>query len=600
MIKDIKMKNLPELLKTSINKHNKKTAFLTESENISYSDFWDKSLNFASFLIKKGLKPENKVAFVSNNSAKKAIVESAVLCSAAAVVPLLLNITESNFETIITSQKISHIVFENCKTYKKLAKNSKIISKLKCIIIINTEDEGIEKASNVKSFDEALELGVGYSSKNLKHVLNRISEISDDQAAFIFFTSIHHNNPRGVILSHKAIYSGVKQIISSFGLKANKTIVFSLPSTIAFSTTLLYASFALGLKIKFANLQSKQNFESFRQFKPDIFAAMPDIWEKIYFDYVKGIRKDSLARGRFYDLLIRGAEVFYFFLDSFKHPVKFTNKFYTFLFRLALCLPIAFFSIPYVLFNLLISPDIKKIFGSKLTIGITGNRHIYRSTVVFFRSAGIFLIKSYGHPETGGLIATTGKKNMFSSSDGKIIKNINYRIINRHGENAHDIKAGRLFIQSPSLFSGYTTGPEDTSKVLYENWYDTGDIVRFMRNGLFVVVKRASEILKLNSGLEVDKEYIEHALALSPCIDRAVLTLDKLENKINIIIYPDFDFLVSYARQNNISYFDFDELLQKQSVILFYRNKIKKFIKENLNLLNINDIEKIILKKKDY
>ncbi|MBN2650772.1 MAG: AMP-binding protein [Spirochaetales bacterium] len=584
-------------MKKSIDKNQSKIAFLSKENNLTYSKFWNDSLEFAAFLIKKGVKKGDHVAFVAENSVNKSISELGVLCSGGVVVPLMPNISESDFDTICFSERISFIILEDFKLVEKLVKHSKVFNMIKYVIVLSSSGDDSEKSNYIKTFDSVMELGNKFLAKNPNLSYLRINDIQGDNPAFVFFTSIFQNKPKGVILSHRAICAGVKQVLHSFGMKANKKIVFALPSSIAFSTTLLYAAYSRSLKIKFSGLPAKKLGADFRQYKPDIFAAMPELWEKIFSDYMKKIDNQGLIKTKFFELITRGSEIFYFFVDVFNHPLKFSNRFYVFMLRLGLVLPMFVFSIPYIVFNFFITPEVKKIFGGNLSIGITGNRHIYRTTVGFFRSAGIMLVKSYGHPEACGLIATTGKRNMFGSSDGKIIENINYKIINKLGESLSDTKKGRLFIQSPSLFSGYTTGIEDTSKVLYENWYDTGDIVRFMSNGLLVIVKRASELLKLNNGLEVDKEYIEYSLAANHYIDKAVLTLDNLENKLDIVVFPDLDFLVSYARKNNIQYFDFDELLRKQMIILFYRNKVKKFIKEEINLLDFNDVGRITLKK---
>jgi acyl-CoA synthetase (AMP-forming)/AMP-acid ligase II len=75
-------------------------------------------------------------------------------------------------------------------------------------------------------------------------------------------------------------------------------------------------------------------------------------------------------------------------------------------------------------------------------------------------------------------------------------------------------RVGRLWIQSPSLMSGYLGRPEATAEVLRDGWLDTGDL-GFLRRGELFLTGRAKDLVILR-GRNYLPEDLEQALADLP------------------------------------------------------------------------------------
>ena len=70
---------------------------------------------------------------------------------------------------------------------------------------------------------------------------------------------------------------------------------------------------------------------------------------------------------------------------------------------------------------------------------------------------------------------------------------------------------GELVVRSKAMFTGYLNNAEATNAKLRDGWLHTGDIVSVDRDGLFHVVGRKEDFIKVN-GLKVYAAEVEKAI----------------------------------------------------------------------------------------
>jgi len=137
---------------------------------------------------------------------------------------------------------------------------------------------------------------------------------------------------------------------------------------------------------------------------------------------------------------------------------------------------------------------------------------------------GIPIINYYGLTETGGICLS---QNLDGWQPGD--RTLGYpagcetRIVDRDGNPVANGEEGELLIRSPQLMIGYLDDPIATADRLDRGWLRTGDLVRRMRDGRYMLVGRASQFIKTISTERVHPEEIERVLERHAAVAEAAV-----------------------------------------------------------------------------
>ncbi|MFD0749645.1 AMP-binding protein [Mucilaginibacter calamicampi] len=116
-------------------------------------------------------------------------------------------------------------------------------------------------------------------------------------------------------------------------------------------------------------------------------------------------------------------------------------------------------------------------------------------------------------------------------SSGMVIKGCQVKIVTEANEELPDCKVGDIMVSSVSLFNGYKNNPEQTSKVLNDNWFKTGDFGFFYQNELFVIGRKKDIIIV--AGKNIYPEDIEIIVGkIEGVIPGRVMAFGNFEDKI--------------------------------------------------------------------
>jgi acyl-CoA synthetase (AMP-forming)/AMP-acid ligase II len=121
------------------------------------------------------------------------------------------------------------------------------------------------------------------------------------------------------------------------------------------------------------------------------------------------------------------------------------------------------------------------------------------------RFPGAELSVQYGSTEAGGVCVASGPElEARPGSVGRI----------QPGYHARLSPEGALKVSGPMVMNGYHRLPEETSRVMHDGWYDTGDLVE-IDDGIITVVGRGTEIIR-TGGESVAPVEVESVLASYP------------------------------------------------------------------------------------
>src|SRR5882672_114012 len=142
----------------------------------------------------------------------------------------------------------------------------------------------------------------------------------------------------------------------------------------------------------------------------------------------------------------------------------------------------------------------KKMIGRKLRALICGSAPLSVETQLYYSMLGIPVLQVYGLTETTAICT-------MDDPDGKVVPGCVGPAIAgvemKLGENEE------IVVRGPNIFSGYWDRPEETAKVLRDDWFHTGDQGEADAAGNWRIIGRIKSLIILGSGHNISPEPIE-------------------------------------------------------------------------------------------
>ncbi len=162
----------------------------------------------------------------------------------------------------------------------------------------------------------------------------------------------------------------------------------------------------------------------------------------------------------------------------------------------------------------IVFPTIRKKIGANLKALICGSAPLSRETQLFFMMLGIPVLQAYGLTETTAICTLDIPGKVEPGWVGSAVPGI-------------EMKLGadeEILVRGPNISPGYWNRPEETTKVLRDGWFHSGDQGELNANGNWRIIGRIKNLLVLSSGHNVAPEPIEEKLqAALPGAQQVVL-----------------------------------------------------------------------------
>uniref|UniRef100_A0A3P8XFW0 Arachidonate--CoA ligase n=1 Tax=Esox lucius TaxID=8010 RepID=A0A3P8XFW0_ESOLU len=207
------------------------------------------------------------------------------------------------------------------------------------------------------------------------------------------------------------------------------------------------------------------------------------------------------------------------------------------------------------LWDKLIFQKVQNSLGGRVRLMITGAAPVSPTVLTFLRAAlGCQFYEGYGQTEctagctmsmpgdwTAGHVGAPLPCNYVKLVD---VTEMNYFATNGEGE---------VCVKGPNVFKGYLKDLEKTKEALDEDgWLHTGDIGKWLPNGVLKIVDRKKHIFKLAQGEYIAPEKIENIYSRSDPVAQIFVHGDSLQACLVGIVVPDPDFLPGWAKKKGI------------------------------------------------
>ena len=544
------MNNLPQIFFNNSELYENKTLFgfkiNSNWEHLSWKDTKDLVLNISSALHEIGVKKNDKISIIADNSYKWCAVDLATISLGAITVP---GYTTSNEEEIsyLLSHSETSIVFVNGKLLSLILKILPSLNKIKHVICIDDTNTSKFKKFNIGfyTFNELLNLG-SKSDEKSKIIENFVSKINENDIVSIIYTSGTSNKPKGVMLTHKSIISnivGANELVSEIKIKDHKFLSI-IPLSHAYEHTAgFFLPIFIGAEIYF-NENRDQIVNDLLSVKPTLMTAVPRLYEVLY----KKINNQLLTKSKFSQKL-------------FEKTITFGTKKYK-------KIKLSFLEeVQNIILDKLVRKNFQKKFGGNLQAFISGGAALNEQVGLFFQSLGINILQGYGQTECSPLISCNPINKIKIDTVGVVIKGLQVKISNEN----------EILVKGSSLMKGYWKDKKNTDKVLVNGWLHTGDLGSIDNDGYLKISGRVNEMI-VNSGGE--------NIAPVP-IENLLLSYDEIEQ---VMIYGhNRPFLIAIIIPSETTLSDNDNFLKEnlQTILnnvnknLSQTKKIRKFISSN-------------------
>lgn len=427
----------------------------------TYKNIEDLSKKVALFLEKNGIGKGDKVLICAPNSPYWVCVFWATMLRGAVIVPLNVQSTKQIIQRIVdqTDAKIifKHIFFKH------------------------------ELSENIKQFDiEFIEdLVEEFLIENFQEI-----NISENDLMQIMYTSGTTGDPKGVMLTHKNIYSNLETISEIIIVTSGHDKALSiLPLSHIYEQTMGFLlPFWHGVQIIYVHSYSAIR-SLMKQYQITKMVAVPEFLQLM----MSRIEFEAETKGR--------KKLFNKLMHVSK---KLNNKFIS---------------------RILFYPVIKGLGGKLDTIASGGaalDTHLEEKWI----SLGIYVLQGYGLTETSPVVASNTYTDFKIGSVGKVISGV-------------EVKFGsdnEILVKGPNVFLGYFKDEQKTKDVFtQDNFFKTGDLGEFDSDNFLYVKGRKKYLIKGPGGQNVYPEDIELELnKIEGVQDSCVLGLEKSSGAVEI------------------------------------------------------------------
>jgi Long-chain acyl-CoA synthetases (AMP-forming) len=499
-----------------------------------YIDF----CNWVSYaLLSLGIKKGDKVAIISNNRPEWNFTDFGISQIGAISIPIYPTISSEEYAFILDHAEPKLIFISDKTLYDKI---KPIADQTPAISDIYTFDA----VPGAKHFTEVISIGKEMASRFGEDLVKARAAIDPSDMATIIYTSGTTGFPKGVMLTHSNLVSNFIESSVIHPVGSEGKVLSFLPLSHIYERTLTYHFQYKGVSIYYAESLGKI-MENLKEIKPDIMAVVPRLLERI-FDKIISTGKE-----------LKGIKkiIFFWAVDlGLRYELNGANGW--------------FYEMKLSLANKLIFNKWREALGGKVGIISSAGAPLQERLTRIFWAARIRILEGYGLTETSPVVAINNfcSKEVMFGTVGTVLKDVQVKI-------AED---GEILTRGPNLMLGYYKDPKLTEEAIdTDGWFHTGDIGTFVKDKYLKITDRKKEIFKISSGKYIAPQVIENKLKESMFIDQ-VMVIGENQKFASALISPDFQFLHTWANNNNISFPDNKELISNPLVYACYQKEVSE------------------------
>jgi long-chain acyl-CoA synthetase len=524
----------------------------------------------AGGLMKHGLETSAKVSIMSQSRPHWTWADMAILSLGAVTVPVYPTLAPLESQYLVRHSDSFALFAENEYQAKKILDASELPTELRLIVVIDGDAPLGKGSVKCIKWEDLLKDGEVYLLAHSKELQKRIDDVKPTDLCSIVYTSGTTGVPKGAMLLHSNIHSVCQMMTKLIGFKNDDVSLSFLPLSHVYERVGgQFLSIFQGLVMAYAE-SIEQVPKNMIEVRPTVLNGVPRFYEKAYQRIQLEVRnmpkpqqyliRWALSLGK------RAAK-----LDRENGRMDMMRKFYKGELRVA---------------DRLVFSKIRKRFGGRLRIMVSGAAPLAEEVQSFFETIGFSMVEGYGLTETSAPISCNTPEDNKRGTVGKPLPGVEVKI-------AAD---GEIMARGPSIFVGYYKNPEATKETLSDGWLMTGDIGEIDASGYLHIKDRKKDIIITAGGKHVAPQYIENMFKGEGLISNILVYGDR-RKFITALITLNPDGIKAFAKRHGIEYNDLSELSRHPLV----KQDIDDLVKiKNDGLASFERIKKFTILEHDF
>jgi long-chain acyl-CoA synthetase len=525
----------------------------------TYTQYSDAAAAVGGAFAQLGIERGDRVALFMRNRPEFHIADMAVLLLGGTPVSIYNSSAPEQIEYLVGHSGCKMIIVEDVEYLERVLKVRSELDVLEHIVVIDDPDG--RAPDDIRHWNDLLDvapLDLGAAA----------ATAHPDDLATVIYTSGTTGPPKGVMLDHANLVWTVESLRMAMPevATAGRRMVSYLPMAhIAERMTSHYQGACLGYEVSTCP-EAGLVASYLPEVKPEIFFAVPRVWEKMYAGIQAAVSGDAAQREGFEKALAVGKQVAEYRIKGEVPPPDLTAAFDD------------------------AEPTLQLVLGllglDQCIAAISGAAAIPVETLWFFLGLGVPISEIYGMSESSGPMTWEP----FMIRPGTVGPPI-------AGEEVKLAEDGEVLCRGGNVFRGYLDDEEKTAATLdADGWLHSGDIGEFDDAGYLRIVDRKKELIVTAGGKNISPANLEAALKVHPLIGQVCVVGDG-RPFVSALIVLDPEVAPVWAKQHGLEGETMAELARDPEI----RAEIQKGVDAaNARFSNVERIKKFSILHEEW
>ncbi|MDE2079138.1 MAG: long-chain fatty acid--CoA ligase [Patescibacteria group bacterium] len=443
-------------------------------EPIRHDEFADRVAALARYFQTLGVRSGARIGILSANCPEWAIADFAAMSAGAVVVPIHTTFAPETAARIIERSGIS-VLCAAPGAFEPLVSVLPQNGTLAHVIYIGTGSTATPPGVAAHRLEDVFAENISGAAAGFTP-----AAASPDDVASIVYTSGTTGLPKGVLLTHRNFLSNIAAVHARIPVVPGDIFLSFLPlSHVLERMAGHFMPLLLGGSVAYAE-SSKTVADDMRLMRPTVLIGVPRFFEKAYATLWERVNAGPRWKKRLFLAALKSKR------GTFAHAM----------------------------FDRLVFRAIRRRFGGRIRVLISGGAHLELGVAKFFRKLDLTIFDGYGLTETSPVIAVNGANELKLGTVGRAAAGVDIRI-------APDKE---ILARGPNVMQGYVApdGAND-SDIDEDGWFHTGDMGFIDADGFLTVVGRKKELIVTSGGKNVWPEPIESRLNRETAIRQSMI-----------------------------------------------------------------------------
>ncbi len=521
----------------------------------------------AAGLAQLGFEPGQTASVLANTSREWVWTDLAVLTAGGICNGIYPTDAAAQVQYLCQDSASTYLFVEDDEQLDKFLEVRDDLPGIRKVVVFDMEGLGDLDDPQVIGLDALRALGREHLLAHPGLLQQRRSSRGPADVAILVYTSGTTGRPKGAMITHAnlcAVLSGLSSSLFEGMPEGGERIAFLPLSHIAERMIGGYIPIMRRSVTNFVE-NPETVFENLREVQPQVFFAVPRVWEKIYSQVMITLSEAGRLQKLAYAWAVGvGGRVAA--SEAKGAP------------------PGAWLGLQRALANFLVLDNVRRMTGmSRVQLALTGAAPISPDLIRWYRSLGVPLREGWGMTETTAGGTVNPRKAPKAGSIGVPGPGLEMRIAEATNE---------ILLRGPNVILGYLNQPEKTAEAIdSEGWLHTGDVGRVDDEGYFYITDRMKDIIITAGGKNITPSEWENQLKFSPYVTDAVVIGDK-RAFLTAIVMIDQENVERFAQERDIPFSNYASLTRSPEILELIQSEVDRV---NKQFARVEQVKKFFL-----